>query len=88
MLKKWGVEKSNQFPQTDEGMTSARGCYKELSLTVSDLETPKAEIAAPMTDHPDWIKAQDSPDWGRDYIRVDGKMYRLVDGNYQPMEQQ
>lgn len=38
ILPKYGVEKSNQFPPTQEGIMAARSCYKELSLVVSDLE--------------------------------------------------
>ncbi len=38
ILPKYGVEKSNQFPATDAGIKAARGCYKELSLVVQDLE--------------------------------------------------
>jgi hypothetical protein len=40
VLKNWGVEKSNQFPATQEGINKARGCYKELSLAVQELELP------------------------------------------------
>lgn len=38
ILGKWGVEKSNQFPATQQGLADARGCYKELSLAIQELE--------------------------------------------------
>lgn len=40
VLANWKVKKSNQFPATQEGMNAARGCYKELQLTIQDLEIP------------------------------------------------
>lgn len=39
ILRKWGVEKSNQFAADEAGIKRARGCYKELSLYVQEMET-------------------------------------------------
>ncbi len=44
ILKRHGVEKSNQFPATKEGITAARGCYKELSLAIQELEYQYRQI--------------------------------------------
>jgi hypothetical protein len=45
ILAKWGVKKSNEFPAGEEGIKRARGCYKELSLYVQEMETAaKVEV--------------------------------------------
>jgi hypothetical protein len=46
ILGVWGVEHSNQFADDEEGMANARGCYKEMSLDVSNREA-KAKCTRP-----------------------------------------
>ncbi len=38
VLKKNGVDKSNQFPATDAGLAAGLACYREMSLNIADLE--------------------------------------------------
>lgn len=37
-LREYGFFDASEFPDTDEGLTQARRCYKRMSLNVSDLE--------------------------------------------------
>jgi phage recombination protein Bet len=46
ILKKWGVAHSNEFPGTEIGINAARGCYKQMSLEVQDLEVRAMQEAA------------------------------------------
>ena len=47
ILAKWGVKKSNEFPANDKGAESARGCWKELSLYVQEMEVAGKVEALP-----------------------------------------
>lgn len=49
ILPKYGVEKSDQFPATEQGKNSARACYRELRTVVEGLEADAApEPEAPV----------------------------------------
>ena len=47
ILAKWGVKKSNEFPANDKGAESARGCWKELSLYVQEMEVAQKVESLP-----------------------------------------
>jgi phage recombination protein Bet len=38
-LGAWGVNKSNEFPDTEDGKSQARKCYKEMSIVCGEYET-------------------------------------------------
>jgi hypothetical protein len=52
VLERFGVHKSNEFPDTDAGIAKARGCYKEMSLNVADLEVLHAKEHPPEDETP------------------------------------
>lgn len=45
VLKRNGVEKSNQFPATDAGLAAGLACYREMSLNIAELEAFAAKMA-------------------------------------------
>ncbi len=46
VLGRNGVEKSNQFPATDQGLASGLACYREMQLHVADMEAFAAKHQA------------------------------------------
>lgn len=75
ILPRWGVEKSNQFPATEEGQQSARECWKELKLAVQELEHA-ASIGANATEVdklPDPVECVLNAQF-----RYQGKLWRVV----------
>ncbi len=72
ILPKYGVEKSNQFPATPDGKTAAKGCYKELSLTIQDLEV--AALGPEVTVKPDPVPLSIGA-----RVRFEGKLWEVWD---------
>lgn len=80
VLGRFGVEKSNEFPATDEGLRSGLACYREMQLNVSDLEAMKAKEAAAMPTFDAWaaVREQYSDELAEALglrIVVSGKVY-------------
>ncbi len=92
ILPKYGVEKSDQFPATEQGKNSARSCWRELRDTIQELEaaTSVAEAPAEIKLAPpkkievvaDWADLSSQPDW----VEVGGITYHYNTeaGNYEP----
>lgn len=97
ILPKYGVEKSSQFPATEQGKNSARVCYRELRTVVEGLEA--AVAVAPTPEAPtekltppkkmevvaDWADLSSQPDW----VEVGGVVYHYnaqagEAGQYEP----
>jgi hypothetical protein len=57
ILRKWGVEHSNEFPATENGINAARGCYKQMSIEVQDLEVAAIQD---VPQEPEYIEVVDS----------------------------
>lgn len=75
VLRSYGVEKSNMLPK-DDGGVAARACYKELSLTVANLEAQ----AAKREEIPEVAKLPDPVEQviGTE-MRCDSEIYAVVD---------
>lgn len=75
VLRSYGVEKSNMLPK-DDGGVAARACYKELSLTVANLEAQ----AAKREEIPEVAKLPDPVEQviGTE-MRCDSEIYKVVD---------
>jgi len=75
ILNKFGVDKSNQFAATTEGMQDARNCYKELSLVVADLEVAAKNPPIPEVDSlPDPVPLVIGV-----VLRCKGKTWEIID---------
>lgn len=62
---------------TDGDDGGAHKALKEPQRRVAEAKPPSK-----LYDYADWDRAQESADWQKDWIRVAGKTYQLVEGNY------
>lgn len=77
ILPKYGVEKSSQFPATEQGKNSARSCWIELRDTIKKLEdATHVSEAAEVEVLPDPVECVLNAQF-----RWQGKLYRVVDSD-------
>ena len=103
VAKAGATRKAESAPETDAQDTPGTGQSEPTgsdpvpegtSVPPPEAEAPagrkrggKHKIPANLYDYADWERAQDSNNWGEEFIKVAGFVYRLVEGNYKKLEE-